>query len=347
MTNILFLIGNGFDLNVGLKTSFKDVSKIYLNSSSDKPYINEFKKEIKEYPDLWSYFEKQFGLYAEKFSLKNVDEYHDCLKDFRGVLINHLRQEESRINYDLHEDEIISVFKKSIMNVYSSLEEESKNIISSLVSPQNSVVYNFITFNYTNILEKCLSLLKPSIFIRKTSLPTGHSTAYQDSRGEIIYIHGTTELLPIIGVDNEKQINNTELVQNEGFREIIIKPIANNFIKNLKNQRTKELIFKSQVIIIFGMALGETDGTWWIQIVRWLKSNNNHHLVIFIYDPVYNPINIEDRINNEQKAILQLFKIPGVEQELENYRQQIHISINSDIFKINLVNENENIEIRA
>ncbi|WP_187150836.1 AbiH family protein [Treponema endosymbiont of Eucomonympha sp.] len=341
------MIGNGFDLNVGLKTSFKDVSKIYLNSSSDKPYINEFKKEIKEYPDLWSYFEKQFGLYAEKFSLKNVDEYHDCLKDFRGVLINHLRQEESRINYDLHEDEIISVFKNSIMNVYSSLEDESKNIISSLVSPHTAVIYNFITFNYTNILEKCLSLLKPSIFTRKTSLPTGQPIAYQDSRGEIIYIHGTTGRSPIIGVDNEKQINNTELIQDDRFKKKIIKPIENDNSRNSKNEKTKGLILNSQVIIIFGMALGETDGTWWIQIVQWLKNRNNHHLVIFIYDPVYNPINIEDKIDIEENAMLQLFRISGVEQELGNYRQQIHISINSDIFKINLVNENENIEIRA
>jgi hypothetical protein len=243
------------------------------------------------------------------------------------------------INYDLYQDEIVSVFKKSIVNFYSTLEEGSRNIIYTAIFSRNeSITYNFITFNYTCVLEKCINITKPNISVRQVSQP-GYVRIHPDSIQKTLYIHGTTEKFPIIGVDNEKQIHNKELLQSEFFKKKIIKPIVNDSLRNLNNKNAKEIIDKSHVIIIFGMALGETDSTWWIQIVQWLKKDSNHHLVVFIYDPSFTLLDIDDRIAHEQNIILKLFTISGIKQEVEQYRQQIHISINSEIFKIDLTKE--------
>ena len=66
--NITFFIGNGFDLNLGLKTSFIDFIKIYKNESSDNEIIKNFKQKICENQELWSNAEVAFGKYTADFS---------------------------------------------------------------------------------------------------------------------------------------------------------------------------------------------------------------------------------------------------------------------------------------
>lgn len=43
---ILYIIGNGFDLNLGLKTSYKDFYDHYKSVDSSKNSINNLKKNI-------------------------------------------------------------------------------------------------------------------------------------------------------------------------------------------------------------------------------------------------------------------------------------------------------------
>lgn len=46
--NIVFLIGNGFDISLGLKTSYRDFAKYYVQKPSSHPSIEKLKKEIEE-----------------------------------------------------------------------------------------------------------------------------------------------------------------------------------------------------------------------------------------------------------------------------------------------------------
>ena len=71
--NILYLIGNGFDLNLGLKTSYKDFINYYkaLKMEYKKNSILKFisyieDKKIAGDPN-WSDIEIQMGLYTEEF----------------------------------------------------------------------------------------------------------------------------------------------------------------------------------------------------------------------------------------------------------------------------------------
>ena len=52
--NITFLIGNGFDLNLGLKTTYSDFLKEYTSVIDEKDPLKSFKKYILKDFDKWS-----------------------------------------------------------------------------------------------------------------------------------------------------------------------------------------------------------------------------------------------------------------------------------------------------
>ena len=84
----LFMIGNGFDLNCGMKTSYKDVYRGYVKEKSDSNLINQFKRDISADIDNWSDFEMALAKYAGKFSDEN--ELLECCRDFNVYMSKYL-----------------------------------------------------------------------------------------------------------------------------------------------------------------------------------------------------------------------------------------------------------------
>ncbi len=83
--NITFLIGNGFDLNLGLKTSYQDFLDYYLkNTNNDTEIIKYFKNIIKEEQendiDTWADAEIFLGKITEKFD--DADKFLKCFEGF-------------------------------------------------------------------------------------------------------------------------------------------------------------------------------------------------------------------------------------------------------------------------
>ena len=72
--NILFLIGNGFDLNIGLNTRFQNALSYYLKKSNNNPRTQKFKKDIDKNFEKWSDFENQMGIYTKEFTPKKLIE---------------------------------------------------------------------------------------------------------------------------------------------------------------------------------------------------------------------------------------------------------------------------------
>ena len=170
--NILFLIGNGFDINVGLNTRFRDVLKSYLKESNEDPRIQKLKKDIDRNFENWADFEKQMGVYTENFTLETIDDYCFCIKNFKEFLIKHLKKEEERIDYEDKEKDIVDAFNVSISTFYNGLTNNSKNILMGLIQTAKNrnepPVYNFISFNYTNVLDRCIEI--PKMLLRKDSV---------------------------------------------------------------------------------------------------------------------------------------------------------------------------------
>ena len=54
---VTFMIGNGFDINCGIKCSYRDVCAGYSKTESKSELIAEFKKNIDKDLDTWADFE--------------------------------------------------------------------------------------------------------------------------------------------------------------------------------------------------------------------------------------------------------------------------------------------------
>ena len=80
------IIGNGFDLNCGLKTRYKDIYKQYKLSPSMNKTIIDFKNDIDPNSENWSDFEFGMSEYAKKFD--SEDGFIECLEDFSRLCTN-------------------------------------------------------------------------------------------------------------------------------------------------------------------------------------------------------------------------------------------------------------------
>ena len=334
--NITFLIGNGFDVGMGLRSKFSDYFPRYIEESANKTKsLEDLSKRIEENQKEWSYFEKKLGEYTEEFTLKTQEIFKQQLRDFELGFIKYLREEEKTLVYD--QQKIKETFGKAFLNFYKNenLTAGSEETIANQYSRYNkdNRIYNFINFNYTDILERCLDSFPDRVIAKRTV----NSVGYVDKIGQVIHIHGYKDKLPLMGVNDVSQIKNKELANDKRFVRFIVKPLFNKANRTNYDTKATNLILNSHIICIYGMALGETDKDWWKLALRWLNADGNRQLVIFDYDEKYNTASQFDFLEKEDTII---DKLSGfVEEErinVENLRSRIHIAIHKNIFALNL-----------
>jgi len=147
--NILFLIGNGFDLNLGMKTRYRDFYDYYTNlpKDNDSDVVKSFKNELWNNIDLWSDLERELGNYLSKLDAKDAAILHDHL-------IEHLSQyiisEEEKCPVDEKQKESLSKYLASPHGDGRFSPVETREIDDFYA--QWSATHRFvriITFNYT------------------------------------------------------------------------------------------------------------------------------------------------------------------------------------------------------
>ena len=80
----LYIIGNGFDLNLGLKTSYKDFYQHYMSVESTTKSIADLKDSISMDYSSWSDLELALGQYT--IELKTLDEFDEVFEDIGAQL---------------------------------------------------------------------------------------------------------------------------------------------------------------------------------------------------------------------------------------------------------------------
>jgi len=264
MGNITFLIGNGFDLNAGLKTSYINFYETYAKLPSNSKTIEKFKKEILRSEAYgwkdWADFEIGMGEKSTLFEGEEApEEFLECFNDFSVNFHNYLQNECLKVDWDLVdvESEIIKKFLHSINNFHDDLKTSKKNeILATIANKQRRI--NFLQLNYTDVLDKLYANTNLSKF------------------GKNLHIHGNIGGgYHTIGVDTIEQIKNENIRNSEKVQTIFVKPQFSDLLKKNNihhgNERDEALsIIKSSTIICaFGTSLGETDGFWWEKIGRW------------------------------------------------------------------------------
>ena len=85
--NVVYLIGNGFDIKLGLKTRYPDFYSYYFKSPNSNLKIESFKKTLQQdtkNSELWSDLELDFGEYLS--NLSSSEDFDDLFFDIKNEL---------------------------------------------------------------------------------------------------------------------------------------------------------------------------------------------------------------------------------------------------------------------
>lgn len=333
--NITFLIGNGFDIGMGLKSSFKDFFPKYCEASKEKEIsIRELAHNIEADEENWSYFERQLGQYTSNFDQTSFTTLIGQFKDFENSFISYLREEEGRLTYT-DTEELLSVMVKALNqycmggNLSTGSQLLFQNIYNAHQAEKHTI--NFINFNYTSVLENCLKVIPNGIFNTRKY----NGVQLNDKVGKVVHVHGTLDAFPIMGVNDIGQLANKELANNKRLAKFFVKPSANQAFRMNYDVDSLRLIEYSTIICVYGMSLGETDKLWWSALLKWLGASGERQLVIFVHDCNYTSSTQFSWLEMEDE-IIDKFGSYTDENLAESLRRQIHIAANKDIFACNL-----------
>lgn len=326
--SVTFIFGNGFDLNLKLRTSFEDMYDEYTSFPSDFDAVNQFKEDLMSDKDKryssWSDFEMGMAEYAKKLYSEN--ELIQCLRNFKDHMIEHLKYENERFKQLIYnapnetQEMIAKVVNDSFDNYYTKLVK--KTDIRKIGALYNNICLkeNYITFNYTDTLETILRYRRNATKLEKP-----------------IHIHGDLDSHVILGIDNMDQISGIRYKLSNKGKRCFLKPFLNNALDDLLIEEVENIISNSSIICIYGFSMGPSDKMWNELIVKWLHDSPNHHLIVFQHDKyVFQNQHIDLMIEFEDQEKQKMMNKLGVKNE--SVFDQIHIPIGKSIFNFDFWN---------
>ena len=327
--NLTFIIGNGFDLKLGMKTRYTDVYESYIKSKSKSETIEKFKANLESDYEKWSDFEIGMAKYARNFN--SEDELIECVRDFRSHMTEQLSRENDIIKkkiYDYNDIiEILDETKRSLYSFYEGLIPNAKYEIKQLMNKTPTTI-NFIVFNYTQTLDQILY----------SCARTGYQTGNKP-----IHIHGELGNDVALGVDDVAQLEYPPYNITKRGKRTFVKPLYNLDFDKQRVDAAANVISKSDIICVYGFAFGETDETWVKSIADWLRSSPEKQLVVFQYDEkVYNINNRDELMDVEDDKRNELLKRLGFNSlEYDKVEGQVHIPIGADIFNYGFLTKSD------
>lgn len=245
--NITLIIGNGFDLNLGLPTSYSHFYPYYLLEQTERIIQKELEENLSDWADL----EMQLGKISIKYS--DPRRYTDDIDNVADKLTNYLN-EVNRIKIpELYQ--ISETVYEDLCNFTHYLDIPQKNemdqFIQSLPSSEE-INLNILTFNYTYIFERIFTFWKKRPQIGKIK------------EFHIYHIHQQLDESGILlGVNDPSQIANASFRDDFNVKAAIVKPFINSTYQSGIDKACQETIRKSHILILFGTSLGMTDQCWW------------------------------------------------------------------------------------
>lgn len=337
--NITFLIGNGFDLNLGLNTTYSDFVYEYKSTDSSNQNIENFKKHIDEHEELWSNAELELGQYTNEFNKGEANKLSECHSDFCQHLVNYLKREEDRVDFEEHTSEIISAISKieEIADCFNSQEKKTiENVFTKYIGENR--YFKFVNFNYTTTLDKCIDIACNNPETLKSHT---YGTKYKHQITDNIHVHGTLDKEMVFAVNDETQIAKLDVFDceyGEIYKNSFIKKKANDSYGENTDSIAYNIINSSTIIYVYGMSIGDTDKMWWDRVCNWLSSSTDRHLIVHKFKmPPKGLLQIEYKIDEEKYKDLILSKSKLNDKNKEVVKKQIHVTdynIFSDIYKI-------------
>lgn len=306
-----------------MDTKYTDFYKYYIKMGS-----NALSREIEDHFDAWSDLELALGKWTEK--IKDKREYWECETHLEECLLKYLEEQMKKVHItdERKRRDIGFKMRYSLTDFYKEFPKKIKSHIEDILSDENKQIeYSFITFNYTDALEKCLEAVEDQCM----------DEAWSKVGKTVLHIHGTTKSKDmVLGVNDESQIADKEFRNNSLDRQRFIKEEIIEHNGNANKESARRIIDNSSIICIFGMSIGVTDKTWWQYLAEWLQKDKNRRLIIFAKDENANPISKYS--NDCEREIKDKFKYHGeVTNVWREIEEQIYVKVNADIFNFKIV----------
>lgn len=294
--DLVLIVGNGFDISHGYKTSYSDFIKSEQLKDKNNIFINYFKNKLKveQWVDVEEAIQELITQYVEIKTIntrinivdsidkkyyelmlflcpRNSISYAEKLLDSGNPMIdfgklkasidNKFLEESKHWDYNKIERVIKEDFDKLKDELKEYLEKETKGSVKTkfmdiFKAYNNKIALNF---NYTNTLDK-------------------YNLGFQN-----IFIHGSLESKIVLGHNLIPDINfsymNKEIqMLKEGFNYIYeIKKIKTDCVENKNNK---------YAIVVIGHSLDKNDQKSIIKILKQLdatKTNNISNIIIYYY----------------------------------------------------------------
>lgn len=325
--NVLFLLGNGFDLQLGLDTRYKDFYGYYKKLPSEDELIANMKKNLNNYLDgkrndlidvNWEDLELALGQYTAV--INSYEELKTVYLDINKELMKYLMGQQQRFD---RTDKMLEKLRDDFSQPERYLSTNDKRRYLNLLDGNtNLFIY---TFNYTNCCEV--------IFDKHAPSPNANNGSTNLS--PIQHIHGDLEMLNVLmGVNDESQIANESLVQDNRVKRMLIKPSTNNMLDNQKSKELMSVIDNMKVIVIYGASLGESDKIWRQKLAQRLKSESCYFL-INEYQEGFD--NIYDQSEVEEKAKADFIRKLGLGEEVEKYSPYVFVAVTKKMFGYEMI----------
>lgn len=342
---VTFLVGNGFDIAAGIDTSYRGFYNWYCNQPDDSDIVQKLKQEIKEDisngRETWADFEIGLGQFTKKFEYDAGVEFLNCYEDAHDKLVEYIENEKNRGELSVIESEM-NQFGDGLLKFYQELPPKERQSIVSLLEKDkaNDTLMQFISFNYTDVLDQCVRMLAKKVLNSWTFSNITHAFRVASS---VIHVHGTLDEYPILGVNDVSQIANPMLLSIPQFSEIMIKPESVNSIGQLWHENASKRISDSSIVCIYGMSLGDSDAIWWKNLMSWLTSDPDRHLIIYWYtDSLQDRISILKRNREIAKVKSRIMSFLNTPKDIsELIQDRIHVILNTKkVLRISLKRTN-------
>ena len=187
--NITFLIGNGFDRNLGLNTTYSDFTKHYKNLETNNERIKQFRKDIDDDKELWFDAEIAMGKYTEKFGEGEAAAYSECHTDFCMELAKYLKNEEKRIDFnnctDIHTHFVMNSVNFETGKKFHQTEKEmeERKRYSNRLCREYGLSETEVKSDYKNIPKWKLELRRTALAALKWSRTKEEFIEYMENHG--------------------------------------------------------------------------------------------------------------------------------------------------------------------
>lgn len=331
--NITFILGNGFDRNLNLSTDYQSFYSYYASLPSTGEYaesIGRLKKELDNFLKLevksgdddvqkidWSDLEIGLGKYAKEF--QSEAEFEAVYYDLRDSLKDYLKTQENIASL------IGAIDKGSFLDDLTKPEqylqpvEQSQLLTIKQSWGNNQYDIRVLTFNYTRTFEYLI----------------GEDTDYDLINGckvrvhEVKHVHRLIDQL-ILGVNDIGQIQNSRLSGLQFVLDTFVKPNHCRTYADNHSTQCVEYINKADLIVLYGVSIGDTDRRWWQAIANLFRQKNSARLILFWYEKEYHDYRNEGprrvRAENVQRDNL-MTKMGLSRSEKEVFKSRIYVHL--------------------